>query len=97
MPLAKPLRPVTLWCPPLAGTSSCGAAADAQRKYSPAAARGNVRLYTAEFANTAGFGVLFHNVCCFALNPDFHLLYFRGRFWRAFLQGELLQGVSTVV
>lgn len=75
----------------LAGTSSRGAAADAQREFSPASAHGNVRLYTAESANTAGLRGLFHSVCCFTLNPSFHLLYLRGRSWQALLQGELLQ------
>lgn len=47
-------------------------ATDAQREFfCPAATHGNVRLYTAEFANTAGLGCIFHNVCCFALNPNF--------------------------
>lgn len=44
-----------------------------------------------------GLGGLFHSVCCFTLNPNFHLLYFRGGFWRALLPGELLQSVSTVL
>lgn len=90
MPLTKP-RTLSQRGVPLAGTSSRGAAADAQREFSPAAAHGNVRLYTAESANTAGLRGLFHNVCCFTLNPSFHLLYLRGRFWQALLQGELLQ------
>lgn len=92
MPLAKPL---CLWGIPLAGTSSRGTDTDSPREFSRAAAHGNVRLYTAEFANT--MNLLFHNVCCCALNPDFHLLYLRGRFWRALLQGKLLQSVSAVV
>lgn len=67
-------------------------ATDAQREFfCPAATHGNVRLYTAEFANTAGLGGIFHNVCCFALSPDFNLLYCRGRSWWTLLQGELLQ------
>lgn len=82
-----PLSPVPhhLLLSPCQHPGGCGYHGD----ISTATTHGKLRLCTAELANTAGG--LFCRVCCFTLNPSFHLLYFSDRSWQDLLQGELLQ------
>lgn len=91
------LRAAALHCPPLSPVphhllpSPCQHPGGCRyhSDISTATTHGKLRLCTAELANTAGG--LFCSVCCFTLNPSFHLLYFSDRSWQVLLQGELLQ------